>query len=137
MSDPHYESFVKQLNRGARRLRAEWVYQHLDLIEKEPLSEIARALRGAGVYAPNTALCDIERVLPSYIRYAKEKKANETKRIIKVCGECGSENVFHDAVFLWDLMSQRWVLGELFNYAFCKDCDDECSIEDKPNDKGV
>jgi len=51
--------------------------------------------------------------------------------ITKVCKECGSEDVQHDAWAIWDLENQCWELGPCFDDAFCRDCDGPCDVVDK------
>lgn len=46
------------------------------------------------------------------------------------CRECGSENVLRDAWAEWDYESQEWVLQNVFDAAFCEDCEGECSIDE-------
>ncbi len=52
-------------------------------------------------------------------------------RTRKVCSRCHSTEVRHDAWAEWDEDSQEWVLSELFDYAYCLDCDGETGIHDE------
>ncbi|MDQ2893146.1 MAG: hypothetical protein M3R64_08690 [Pseudomonadota bacterium] len=47
-----------------------------------------------------------------------------------VCGTCGSTNVSRDAWASWDKATQDWVLGAVFDAAFCHDCEAERSLEE-------
>lgn len=53
------------------------------------------------------------------------------KTMTRVCSECGSENVLKDAWASFDSESQKWVLDQVFDQGFCKDCDGECTINEK------
>ncbi|CUS45925.1 hypothetical protein MGWOODY_Smn3173 [hydrothermal vent metagenome] len=39
-----------------------------------------------------------------------------------------------DAWATWDVTSQTWVLGEVFDYAFCADCEADATIVGRPLD---
>lgn len=43
-------------------------------------------------------------------------------RIKIVCRMCRSENVGRDAWAKWDVESQQWVLGPVFDAGVCHDC---------------
>jgi len=47
-----------------------------------------------------------------------------------VCGTCGSKNVSRDAWADWDVHTQDWVLGAVFDYAHCHHCDCETRLEE-------
>ena len=47
-----------------------------------------------------------------------------------VCTKCG-EPVLRDAWVYWDTESQEWVLSEVFDQAFCSNCDGETKAETK------
>ena len=47
-----------------------------------------------------------------------------------VCGTCGGNNVSRDAWADWDAGKQEWVLGAVFDYGHCHDCDGESSLEE-------
>lgn len=49
-----------------------------------------------------------------------------------VCEECGSELVTRDAWAEWDAEEQEWVLGAVFDFAFCHQCEDETHIDGIP-----
>lgn len=51
--------------------------------------------------------------------------------LTKVCKQCGSEDVKHDAWAVWDTENQCWELDAWFDKAYCSDCDGECTIIDK------
>lgn len=44
------------------------------------------------------------------------------------CKHCNSTNVVRDAWAEWDIETQKWVLGSVFDAAFCMDCDGESSL---------
>lgn len=46
-----------------------------------------------------------------------------------VCSTCKSANVARDAWAIWDRLTQRWVLGAVFDYGHCHDCDSEARLE--------
>lgn len=45
-----------------------------------------------------------------------------------ICGTCGSDNVSRDAWANWDTRAQEWVLGAVFDYGHCHDCDNESRL---------
>lgn len=49
-----------------------------------------------------------------------------------ICGDCGNRNVRRDAWAVWDRGRQRWVLGEIFDYGHCNDCEEESRLEELP-----
>ncbi len=49
-----------------------------------------------------------------------------------VCATCGSEEVYRDAWAEWDEQSQRWVLGQTFDYAFCEKCEGDSKLLEVP-----
>lgn len=54
--------------------------------------------------------------------------ANDGKRIAIVCGTCGSDHVSRDAWADWDTGQQEWVLGAVFDYGHCHQCEGESSL---------
>ena len=46
-----------------------------------------------------------------------------------VCTECGSDSIVIDAWAVWSIEQQGWVLGEIWNEVFCKDCDASSEFE--------
>lgn len=54
------------------------------------------------------------------------------KPIDIVCKTCGSRNVSRDAWADWDSAKQEWVLGAVFDYGHCHDCDGEASLDEVP-----
>jgi hypothetical protein len=44
-------------------------------------------------------------------------------KIEKVCGTCGSVEVWVDALAEWDVDTQSWELGSTFDNSWCRDCD--------------
>lgn len=47
-----------------------------------------------------------------------------------VCRTCGGNSVSRDAWAEWDGDAQEWVLGSVFDYAYCHDCDDETQLDE-------
>lgn len=45
-----------------------------------------------------------------------------------VCSKCGSDHVSRDAWADWDVESQDWVLGAVFDAGFCHRCEGEASL---------
>jgi hypothetical protein len=54
------------------------------------------------------------------------------KPVNKVCSECGSENVTHDALVRWCKTTQQWEISGVLDNSDCGECAGECSIEDEP-----
>ncbi|MEN2790235.1 hypothetical protein ABC974_11410 [Sphingomonas oligophenolica] len=48
------------------------------------------------------------------------------------CGNCGGDNVMRDAWATWDDASQSWVLGNVFDAAFCNDCEADATLVERP-----
>lgn len=48
-----------------------------------------------------------------------------------VCDECGSTHVTRDAWAEWDEDTQDWVLGAVYDHAFCHRCQAETNIEEQ------
>jgi hypothetical protein len=46
-----------------------------------------------------------------------------------VCSHCGSENVLLDAWAAWNIETQSWELANVFDAAFCEDCDGETHLK--------
>lgn len=47
-----------------------------------------------------------------------------------ICGTCACRNVSRDAWADWDTAAQEWVLGAVFDYGHCHDCDGESRLEE-------
>ena len=45
------------------------------------------------------------------------------------CRTCGSDNVVRDAWASWNADTQQWELEDVFDYAFCKACEETARIE--------
>ena len=54
----------------------------------------------------------------------------ESSKIDIICGTCGGNNVSRDAWADWDAATQQWVLGAVFDYGHCHDCDGESRLEE-------
>lgn len=48
-----------------------------------------------------------------------------------VCRCCGSDQVLRDAWASWNADSQQWELDNIFDHAYCTNCDGETSITEK------
>ena len=57
-------------------------------------------------------------------------KPEEAPKIRIVCEECGSDHVSRDAWADWDTQTQCWVLGAVFDYGHCHECDGEARLEE-------
>ena len=49
-----------------------------------------------------------------------------------VCDDCGTTDVMRDAWAVWDVETQNWVLGAVFDYGHCDRCGRETNIEERP-----
>jgi hypothetical protein len=45
-----------------------------------------------------------------------------------ICHACGGNTVTRDAWAEWDVAEQDWVLGAVYDYAFCHDCQQETHL---------
>lgn len=54
------------------------------------------------------------------------------QRINKVCGHCGSADVWTDANAEWNPDLQDWVLLNVFDNAYCEECSEETSLTNVP-----
>ena len=52
------------------------------------------------------------------------------RKIKMVCSECGSDAVFRDAWAKWEADRQEWILAEVFDDAYCNECNGECSLKE-------
>ena len=52
-----------------------------------------------------------------------------------VCSERGSEKVMRDSWAVWDFAKQEWALYNVFDDAWCDQCEGECSIEEIETDE--
>lgn len=59
---------------------------------------------------------------------AEAKVVKSAKATIPTCRTCGSIRVLRDAWAVWDAVLGEWTLGEVFDNAFCPDCDHETRI---------
>ena len=48
-----------------------------------------------------------------------------------VCEECGSKDVWIDAISKWDISNQEWVLGGTFQEEHCDNCDGSTTIKEQ------
>ena len=49
-----------------------------------------------------------------------------------VCYDCRSEEVSIDAYAEWDKEAQRWVLGDMYDYTYCHECEGETVLDEEP-----
>ena len=56
----------------------------------------------------------------------------EESKVRMVCEDCGSEQVTRDAWAEWNVETQDWHLGAVFDYAYCHRCQREARIEERP-----
>lgn len=47
-----------------------------------------------------------------------------------ICETCGSKLVTRDAWAEWNETNQDWVLGAVYDYAFCHNCQAETQLEE-------
>lgn len=50
---------------------------------------------------------------------------SKPNKIDYLCPNCGSKSVTSDANAVWDLKSQTWVIGNVFDSMYCCDCEYE------------
>lgn len=62
---------------------------------------------------------------------ADATKPNVQPKLRMLCTTCGSENVYRDAWAGWDQDRQKWVLANVFDAAFCPECECDTNIEEK------
>lgn len=53
-------------------------------------------------------------------------------KVEKVCCHCQGTNVVKDAWAEWDKEKQEWVLSQVFDNAYCQDCESDTRLEDIP-----
>ena len=46
------------------------------------------------------------------------------------CSQCEGDDVTRDAWAVWDVETQDWVLGAVFDYAYCQTCEAEARLID-------
>ena len=54
----------------------------------------------------------------------------KVRKVRMVCEKCRSELVTRDAWAEWDVDDQEWVLGAVYDYAYCHECQGDARIED-------
>ncbi|SCW95978.1 hypothetical protein SAMN05660859_0164 [Ancylobacter rudongensis] len=54
--------------------------------------------------------------------------AKTASRLTMRCSYCDSENVMRDAWATWSVEDQSWCLGNVFDAAFCEDCENDTKI---------
>lgn len=58
--------------------------------------------------------------------------ASPAARITIRCSACGSAEVMRDAWARWDDDAQEWVLGAVFDAAFCEVCEKDATLSEQP-----
>lgn len=58
-------------------------------------------------------------------------------KIIITCSWCNSPNVSRDAWADWDVASQTWILGAVYDQGFCHNCETEQSLLEVPFDESA
>jgi hypothetical protein len=93
-----------------------------------------REVLGAGAASAVAAL--VARETPASAAPAPEPVPSASPRgppsIDIVCRECGGNNVSRDAWAEWDVASQQWMLGSVFDHAYCHDCGEKASLDEVP-----
>jgi hypothetical protein len=56
---------------------------------------------------------------------------SEREPVIIVCASCASQSVTREAWVTWDVPTQRWMLAELFDHAFCHGCHRRVALEER------
>jgi hypothetical protein len=51
-------------------------------------------------------------------------------RYVFVCNVCRSDRVTRDAWTIWDADAQQWVLGAVYDHAYCHRCENDTHLED-------
>ena len=60
------------------------------------------------------------------------ERINTMKKVIKVCGTCGSQNIAADAFARWNATLQQWEVSAIMDDGHCcDDCEEYCSIEER------
>jgi alkanesulfonate monooxygenase SsuD/methylene tetrahydromethanopterin reductase-like flavin-dependent oxidoreductase (luciferase family) len=71
--------------------------------------------------------------------YASKRAMSEADRSAPhpsafVCTCCASPRITREAWAAWDVPTQRWVLAELFDYAFCHRCHRRVALNERAVD---
>lgn len=48
------------------------------------------------------------------------------------CAACGSSDIMRDAWAVWDDATQTWVLGAVFDAAYCDACETDATLIETP-----
>lgn len=57
-----------------------------------------------------------------------EENTEENPRVKVVCKTCGGDQIYKDAMAMWDIEKQDWVLQTVYDHTDCADCDGECQV---------
>lgn len=60
------------------------------------------------------------------------RPAAPSRPVTICCSACGSAEVMRDAWAQWDDGEQDWVLGAVFDAAFCAACENDATLEQRP-----
>ena len=53
--------------------------------------------------------------------------------IVKCCRACGGANIVCDASAAWDPAAQTWALDQVFDEAWCDDCERDVALVGRPS----
>ena len=91
-----------------------------------------RTVLGAGAAATVAAVTGTGAAIDAPVPAVAIPPVRRSPPIDIVCDECGGTNVSRDAWAEWDATAQDWVLGAVFDYGHCHDCDGESRLEEVP-----
>lgn len=69
--------------------------------------------------------------MPESLQQPYLNKQLGTTRMRQVCTECGSSNIKQDAWVMWNIDRQEWELSDIYDNAYCCDCESSCKIEEE------
>lgn len=101
----------------ARRQGATW----LTLDRHEPPSQLFPTFEGEGEEQGEGSEAD---VMP--------RAGRPHTPVAKLCADCGGDRVMRDAWAVWDERTQQWVLGAVFDDAFCETCEADAMLVSQP-----
>lgn len=107
---------------GARKAGASWISFDRD----EPPSDRLPAF--VAVQAKGDAMSEVAELTSA---------ARPATMITIRCSSCGSADVMRDAWARWDDAVQDWVLGAVFDAAFCETCERDATLSQLPLQRSV